>query len=117
MAITTASAKAKARALQQLVRDRIMAAFPTLRDGDVVSTSMGAPGADIVLSPAAQEVFPFKVECKARKGIALIYDALEQADRHKGAGEPVAIVKADRKRPLAVIDLELFLKLTLQAEE
>jgi hypothetical protein len=112
MAISTASAKAKGAKLQKHVRDAILKAFPTLEPDDVRSCPMGSHGADIIMSPAAQRAFPYRLECKARKGVSLIYDALEQASHHKGAGEPVAIVKADRRRPLAVMDLDLFLSLT-----
>ena len=113
MAIKTSSAKAKGRALQQSMRDAILAKFEHLTSDDVRSTSMGAPGSDILLSSAAKKAFPFEVECKARKGIALIYDALAQAaSQHDGETlTNIAVVKADRKRPLVVIDLEDFLKL------
>lgn len=110
MAISTASAKAKGRKLQQHVRDAILRLFPGLSADDVVSCPMGSTGMDIWLSQAAQDQFPFSVECKARKGIALIYDALDQADRGNEL-IPVAVVKADRKRPLAVMDFDVFMAL------
>lgn len=65
--IKTQSAKAKGRALQQHVRDRILAMFPVLREGDVESRAMGSSGTDILLSPAARDVFPVSVECKKTK--------------------------------------------------
>jgi len=40
----TASGKAKARKLQQMVRDKILEAFPMLEPDDCKSTSMGAGG-------------------------------------------------------------------------
>jgi hypothetical protein len=111
MPIKTSSAKAKGRRHQQWVRDKIYEAFPQLEEGDVRSTSMGAGGEDLQLSPAARKVFPYSVECKAFKSFA-IYKVLEQASSNcpKGA-EPIAIIKGDRQRPLAVIDAEHFLKL------
>ena len=69
MPIKTASAKAKGRALQQYVRDRIMETYPWLREGDVESRSMGASGVDVMLSPAAREVFPISVEAKKTKKV------------------------------------------------
>jgi hypothetical protein len=110
MAISTVSDKAKGRKLQQHVRDLILRCFSNLSANDVVSCPMGSTGMDIWLSQAAQDAFPFSVECKARKGIALIYDALEQANRSSDL-IPVAVVKADRKRPLAVMDLDVFMAL------
>lgn len=107
----TSSAKAKGRKLQQYVRDAILATFPSLEPDDVRSCAMGSGGEDLQLSPAAARLFPYSVECKARAGIALIYDALAQANQGNGR-EPIAVVKADRKRPLVVMDLDLFLRLT-----
>ena len=108
--ITRKSASAKGRRVQQLVRDAILKWFPALTPDDVRSTSMGSGGVDIQLSAAAKAVLPFSFEVKARKGIALIYDALDQAERGDGL-IPVAVVKADRKRPLAVMDMDVFMAL------
>lgn len=111
MPIKASSAKAKGRRHQQWVRDKIYDAFPLLEEGDVRSTSMGAGGEDLQLSPAARKVFPYSVECKAFKSFA-IYKVLEQASSNapKGA-EPIAIIKGDRQRPLAVIDADHFFQL------
>jgi len=111
MAIKTSSAKAKGRKHQQWVRDKIYETFPKLEPLDVISTSMGAGGEDIVLSPAARRLLPLSIECKSFKSFA-IYKVMEQAEANapKGA-EPVAIIKGDRKAPLAVIDAEYFFKM------
>lgn len=58
------SAKAKGRKLQQQVRDLILETFSDLEPDDVRSTSMGAGGEDVLLSPLARRKFPFSVECK-----------------------------------------------------
>ena len=112
MVISTQSAKAKGRRHQQWVRDKILALWPKkLLPDDVRSTSMGASGEDVQLSPAARLLFPYSVECKAFKSFA-IYKVMDQATENcpKGA-EPIAIIKADRRKPLAVIDAEHFFKL------
>ncbi|UZK69572.1 hypothetical protein OKW76_00335 [Sphingomonas sp. S1-29] len=102
--ISIKSAKAKGRSAQQWVRDAILARFPMLEAGDVVSTQMGAGGVDIVLSPKAKRLIPVSIEVKARAtGFTPLYDYLEQADRKDGL-EPVAFVKQDRRKMLAVID-------------
>jgi hypothetical protein len=107
--MTPQSAKAKGRKLQQLVRDRLLAAFPALEPGDVRSTSMGNGGEDIQLSPAARKLIPFGIECKARaKGLKLLYDWLDQAAEH-GTGTPLLVVKQDRFTPLVVVELDAFL--------
>ncbi len=110
VAISTSSAKAKGRKLQQCVRDAIIAAKPSLTLDDVRSTAMGSNGEDILLSSAAKAAFPYSVECKARAKIALIYDALDQA-RTQNNLTPLAVVKADRKPPLVVLTLEDFMAL------
>ena len=100
MAITPSSAKAKGRKHQQWVRDQILALFPKkLEKDDVRSTSMGCGGEDIQLSPLARRLFPYSVECKANDNCP------------KGA-TPLAIIKGDRQKPLAVIDAQEFFKLT-----
>lgn len=110
MTISTASAKQKGRKAQQLVRDAVLAAFPALAPEDVVSCPMGSNGSDLMLSAEARRQFPFSVEVKARAKIALVYDALAQAERGDGL-TPVAVIKADRKQPLVVLSLEDFVKL------
>jgi hypothetical protein len=71
---------------------------------------MGSQGADVILSTAAKDAIPFDVEAKARAKIALLYEALAQAERHPDR-IPLAIVKADRKKALAVLDLDHLLEL------
>lgn len=109
--ISIAAAKSKARRAQQWVRDAILARFPMLEPGDVVSASMGAGGVDVALSPAARKLLPISVEVKARaNGFTPLYAALEQADRKDGL-TPIAFVKQDRKAMIAVIDAETLLDL------
>lgn len=111
MAISTAAAKAKGRALQKKVRGAVLAKFPALTEDDVRSCSMGSNGEDIQLSTAAKAAFPYSVECKARAKIALVYDALEQA-RSQNDLTPIAVIKADRKDALVVMTLDDFMRLT-----
>jgi hypothetical protein len=109
------SAKAKGRLLQQWVRDKILLFFPKLLPDDVRSTSMGAGGEDIQLSPAARSVFPFSVECKNLASSA-VYRLYEQAEANAGKHVPLLILKANRKRPLAIVDAEWFIVATTKLE-
>jgi hypothetical protein len=110
--ISTSAAKAKGRALQQKVRDKILELHPELEADDVVSCPMGSNGNDVQLSPAARKLFEYAVEAKSRKSVGLIYDAYEQAKAGDKHGlEPLVVIKADRKRPLAVVDLDHFFEL------
>ena len=117
MAITPQSAKAKGRRLQQWVRDRLYSTFPALEEGDIRSTSMGAGGEDLLFSPAARRLFPYSVECKNNAKNA-IYKVMEQATANcpKGA-TPLAIIKADQRKPLAVVDADHFFKLTKRTKK
>jgi len=74
------SAKAKGRRLQQKIAADIREHFG-LEEDDVRSTSMGAPGEDILLSPRARTVFPYSVEAKNQERLN-IWSALEQAKRN-----------------------------------
>lgn len=115
MAIKPSSAKAKGRKHQQWVRDRLLELFTTLEPDDIISTSMGAGGEDLRLSPAARKQIPISVECKAYKSFA-IYTVMDQAAANAKQGlEPVAVIKADRRTPLAVVDAEYFFKLLKKA--
>lgn len=108
----TSSAKAKGRKFQQFIRDKILALFPDkLEAGDVVSTSMGAGGVDIKLSPAALRLFPYAIECKKHAKIA-IYSWYDQATSNAGTHEPLLFIQADRRKALVVVDADHFLELT-----
>ena len=53
----TRSAKQKGRRLQQNVRDLLLEALSEyLEEDDIRSTSMGAPGEDLLLSPLARKI-------------------------------------------------------------
>ncbi len=106
----TQSAKAKGRNLQKWVRDLILEAFTDLEPDDVRSTSMGAGGEDVQLSPAARRHFPYSVECKNVEKLN-VWAAYEQADANSGNYEPILVMKKNRKKPLIVMDAEAFMKL------
>lgn len=106
-----ASAKNKGRKFQQEVRDEILKKYKSLEPDDVISTSMGAGGEDIRLSPAARKLFPYSVECKSVNKAAL-YSWYEQAQANCPKGStPIVCAKANRKTPIVIISLEEFMKL------
>lgn len=59
-----------------------------LEKDDVRSTSMGAPGEDVLLSPAARKRFPFSIECKNVEKIN-IWDAIRQAESQNRNYKPM----------------------------
>lgn len=108
----TASAKAKGRKLQQFVRDKfieLMKPWGCLPE-DVKSTSMGAGGEDIQLSPFARGLLPVSVECKSHKEMA-VYKLYAQAEENAGEHEPLLVIKVNHKKPLAVVDFDYYLSL------
>jgi hypothetical protein len=65
---------------------------------------MGAGGEDIQLSTHARVLFPFTVECKNRKAIA-VYKDYEQAVGHNLI-TPLVVLKQNHSKPLALLDAE-----------
>ena len=105
------SRKAKARYLQNLVKDRIMKLFPSLTKDDIRCAMMSENGADIkLMSLMARKLFPYNVETKNRKDCKTIYKHYKQSTKH-GALEPLLIIKSNNEKPLAIIDLEHFFNL------
>ncbi len=121
--MTPRSAKAKGRRLQNWVRDRILALYPSLKSQDVKPAIMGERGEDIKLSTEAAKLFPYSVECKSvDKAYKAVYDAYAQAlascnlrgslvTGKKTLIEPLVVLKRNRMRPLVVMDADHFFEL------
>jgi hypothetical protein len=104
-------AKAKGRNLQNLLRDKLRVAFPSLEEDDVKSQTMGMSGEDIVLSPAARREIPYSFECKNVERLQF-WSAVEQCETNCKEGiTPVIVVKKNRKTPMAALPLDVFIKL------
>jgi hypothetical protein len=110
--VKPSSAKNKGRILQQKVRDMMLKAAPELEPDDCRSTSMGAGGEDIQLSPAARKIYPINPECKNLAKIA-VFTYYGQAAQH-GQHEPVVFLKQNFSKVLALVDAEYLIG--LQAE-
>ena len=109
--IKVSSAKAKGRRLQQWVRDYLHSNLEGIEKDDITSTPGGVNGPDIGLSPLARKLFPWTVECKSRSSFS-VYEALEQAERNLIKNtKPIAILKGDRKQPLALLYAEDLLEI------
>jgi len=106
---STAAKKAKGRKLQQHIRDRLYHWFPHLTEGDIRSTSMGAGGEDIQLSPLAKQSIPFAIEAKNTRKTPSIGE-IKQARSNSKPGElPLVCWKPHGKQyleTLAIISLE-----------
>lgn len=103
--------KAKGRKLQNLLRDKLRVAFPSLEEDDIKSQTMGMTGEDIVLSPAARRKIPFSFECKNVERLSF-WATVEQCESNCKEGiTPAIVVKKNRKDPMVAIPLNVFLGL------
>jgi hypothetical protein len=105
------SAKHKGRRFQTTVRRIILEQFPRLADDDVQVAIRSEPGTDIKLSPLAQKVFPYSVECKNVERLN-IWQALSQAQANTKEGTTALLVFCrNRTDPYVAIPLTEFMKL------
>ncbi|MBT4206735.1 hypothetical protein HOE22_00130 [Candidatus Woesearchaeota archaeon] len=110
--ISVQSGKAKGRKLQQTVRDLLLEAFKDeLEPDDIRSTSMGAGGEDLQVSPLCRKLIPYSWEMKNQQSIS-IWSSLEQAEANCPDNvDPVLVFKRNRSKTYAVIELDKFIKL------
>ena len=107
--VTTQSATAKGRSLQQWVRDFLIEKLD-IHPEDIESRSMGAGGEDLIMARAAREKFPYSIECKNQESINL-WKSYEQAQENSKDYEPVVVLKRNNTKPLVLVDAEYFVKL------
>lgn len=109
----TSSAKAKGRLLQQTVATTLTNALREfgLEDGDIRSTSMGCPGVDLLLSPAAQNlVGPLCIECKNCESLAVTTVFWEHQAKYQD--KPAILVsKRNKTKPLVTMTFEMYMEL------
>ena len=74
---------------------------------------MGVNGVDVQLSTAAFTRFSYDIECKNTERMTTLYNYYEQAIDHTNGGEPLVIIKMNRQKPLAIVDAEHFMEMTL----
>ncbi len=100
---TPQSAKAKGRRFQQEIRDDLIRDLG-IHEGDILSTSMGAPGLDLYLSPAARGRFPFGVECKRQERLSIPAWWRQCTTNAEAEGlTPLLVFRQNRREPLAVL--------------
>jgi hypothetical protein len=105
------SAKHKGRRFQAAVRKLILERFPQLGDEDVTAAIRSEPGTDIKLSPRAQQMFPYSVECKNVERLN-IWSALSQAQANTKHGTTALLVFGrNRTEPYIAIPLAEFMSL------
>ena len=111
----TQSAKAKGRRFQQWVRDKLIDIL-NIHPEDIESRSMGAGGEDLIMAKAARNLFPYSIECKNQEALN-IWAAYKQAEENCKGYEPLAVIKRNHHKPLAVVDLEAFILLNRKEDD
>ena len=106
-----ASKKRKSALLQNLVRDKVLKAFPHLKIHDVVTATTGQTGPDLVLSKVARKLVGVNFECKNQQKMKTVYDFYKQAAKGQQKLMPAVVMKMNTRAPLVVIDLDDFMDL------
>ena len=109
---TPRSRKSKGAKFQNEVREALLEKFEgQLEPDDIKTAVMGESGEDIKLSPAAQKLFHFAVECKRTEKISLRQWWRQARQNSNEKLKPLVITKQNREEPLVVLSLEDFLEL------
>lgn len=104
------SAKNKGYRFQVQCRDAMLeAAGERLEPDDIRSNPMGAPGEDLLFSPAARRIYPFSVECKNVEKLN-IWEAIRQAEANSGKHCPLVAFKKNNHEPWVAMPMEFFLE-------
>lgn len=108
---TPQSRKSKGREFQKKIRADLISSLH-IDEGDILSTGMGQSGCDLYLSPAAQEKFPYGVECKRREKISLPEWWGQCSHNAEAEGlTPLLIFRRSHKEAMAVLRWEDLLNL------
>ena len=105
----TRSAKNKGKRLQNILRDKLIEMYPSLKD-DITSQTMGMTGEDIVLTPHARVVIPYSFECKNVERLN-VWKSFEQCKTNAGDQTPILVIKKNRETPKVVMELEEWLSI------
>ena len=100
----------KGTSFQKIIAAKLLEKWPDLDHTEIVSTPGGANGEDLRFSERARKRFPYSIEAKFLARIA-VYSFYEQCKKNAKGHTPLVIIKANHKKPLAIIDLEDFLNL------
>jgi len=108
--ISVASAKSKARRLQNWTAEQIsnLIGLPWGKDEMIAPREMGQPGVDVRLVGKAKKMFPFSVECKWQEKWHIL-SWIKQAKENTYANTDwMLVVKKNRHEPIIVLDAEVF---------
>ena len=104
------SAKAKGRRFQYEIRDTLLEYAPNLEPDDIRSNPMGAPGEDLLLSPAARKVYPFTFECKNVEKLN-IWSAIKQCKEHSKKHPPIVAFTRNGEETYVALPIKEFMEI------
>ena len=104
------SRKAKSTKLQNLVRAKILKAFPHLKKRDVDTAKEGQSGPDIVLSRIAKKLCPYQFEIKHQNRMRTMWKWFRQASKNTKLN-PIVVAKCNSRDPLVIMDIDHFFDL------
>jgi hypothetical protein len=109
----TSSAKAKGRRLQQEIRDvlRLMGKPYGLVDGDIESRGMGQAGVDVMLSPAARNLWDLAIECKNCEKLNVHNVFTKHEEKYRDHLFPLLVHSKNRSHTLVTMRLDNFIEL------
>jgi len=103
--MNTRSCKAKGKRLQKNVQIFLLEKYKPLGlvEGDIENAIMGEHGRDIKLSPAAERLIPYDIECKNTENFNR-NSAIQQAEHNTKKGRiPVVVFKRNHSKTYAII--------------
>lgn len=111
--ISTASAKAKGRSLQQWVCQKIseLTGFPWGKDCPIESRGMGQSGVDVRLELKVKRCFPFSVECKFQESWSVPAWIVQARENEVPHTDWLLIARRSRERAIIIMDAERFFAL------
>ena len=115
---TVASRKAKSRRLQNWTAKKIAELLECEwgKDCNVAPREMGQSGTDIRLVGAAQEQFPFSVECKNQETWSVPAWIRQAKKNQKDDTDWLLVCKKNNEDPIVVMDAEVFFKLLKESK-
>lgn len=111
--ITTQSAKAKGRSLQQWVCQKIseLTGFQWGQDKPIESRGMGQSGVDVRLEEEVLKVFPFSIECKWQEAWSVPAWIEQAKNNQKPNTDWLLVCKKNRQSPVVILDADVFFSL------
>lgn len=80
-------------------------------EGDIQARQMGGSGVDVMLSPAAQKIIPFDIECKRQEKLN-IWQSLDQTRANTKEGRvPLLVFRRNKDIAWACLPFEDLLRL------